>query len=161
MLGYGVDNTARSIRILAFVGSVVTCTCVAFAGVAVWTALHTRAWVQASTDAQGQVIALSPVVDQEGGQTNYAPIFRFTARDGQMYTITSNTSSNPPAFQVGERVSVLYQSDQPQHARINRFLQLWLLPLVFAILAFVECFVIAVIFSTIRKYRKRLRLTAA
>ncbi|KPI10207.1 Protein of unknown function DUF3592 [Actinobacteria bacterium OK074] len=59
------------------------------------------------------------------------PVVEFTAADGTSTTFRDSTGSNPPAYERGERVEVLYRADSPEDARINGFLSLWLLPLVF------------------------------
>ncbi len=42
----------------------------------------------------------------------YRPVFEFEY-DGQHYNIQSNTSSNPPAFEVGENVDLKINPDDP------------------------------------------------
>ncbi|PLW72377.1 DUF3592 domain-containing protein [Streptomyces sp. SCUT-3] len=59
------------------------------------------------------------------------PVVEFTSADGTHRTFRSSTGSNPPAYEKGERVEVLYRADSPEDARIDGFLSLWLLPMVF------------------------------
>ncbi|QTD96091.1 DUF3592 domain-containing protein [Streptomyces cyanogenus] len=59
------------------------------------------------------------------------PVVEFTAADGTRRTFRSSTGSNPPGYERGERVEVLYRADSPEDARINGFASLWLLPLIF------------------------------
>ncbi|WP_307787212.1 MULTISPECIES: DUF3592 domain-containing protein [Streptomyces] len=59
------------------------------------------------------------------------PVVEFTAEDGTRRTFRSSTGSNPPSYEKGDRVEVLYRADSPEDARINGFASLWLLPLVF------------------------------
>ncbi|MFJ4526665.1 DUF3592 domain-containing protein [Streptomyces sp. NPDC088810] len=59
------------------------------------------------------------------------PVVEFTAADGTRRTFRDSTGSNPPAYERGERVEVLYRADSPEDARINGFASLWLLPLIF------------------------------
>ncbi|MFJ8949087.1 DUF3592 domain-containing protein [Streptomyces sp. NPDC102340] len=59
------------------------------------------------------------------------PVVEFAAADGTPYTFRSSTGSNPPSYEEGERVEVLYRADDPEDAQINGFLSLWLLPLIF------------------------------
>ncbi len=65
-----------------------------------------------------------------GGSMAY-PVVAFTSADGTTRTFTGSTGSNPPSYDLGERVEVLYRADSPEDARINGFLSLWLLPLIF------------------------------
>ncbi|MGW7519960.1 DUF3592 domain-containing protein [Streptomyces sp. NPDC054796] len=59
------------------------------------------------------------------------PVVEFTSADGTPRTFHSSTGSNPPSYERGERVEVLYRADAPEDARINGFASLWLLPLIF------------------------------
>lgn len=61
----------------------------------------------------------------------YAPVVEFThPESGETIRFTSSSSSNPPAFDEGEDVTVLYAPDNPDDARIDSFTDLWLLPLI-------------------------------
>ncbi|MEU6594486.1 DUF3592 domain-containing protein [Streptomyces sp. NPDC046881] len=94
------------------------------------------------TDAErvrGTVVALEWRDDHSGvshrkrahdGPVAY-PVVEFTAADGTRQTFRDSTGSNPPAYERGERVEVLYRADSPEDARINGFASLWLLPLIF------------------------------
>ncbi|AZQ35670.1 DUF3592 domain-containing protein [Streptomyces cyaneochromogenes] len=59
------------------------------------------------------------------------PVVEYTSAQGTPRTFRSSTGSNPPSYEVGERVEVLYRADSPDDARINGFASLWLLPLIF------------------------------
>ncbi|MFJ3638338.1 DUF3592 domain-containing protein [Streptomyces sp. NPDC090108] len=59
------------------------------------------------------------------------PVVAFTAADGVRRTFTGSVGSKPPAYDEGERVEVLYRPGSPEDARIDSFVSLWLLPLVF------------------------------
>ncbi|MBK3580583.1 DUF3592 domain-containing protein [Streptomyces sp. MBT65] len=59
------------------------------------------------------------------------PVVEFTPAGGASRTFRDSTGSNPPAYEAGDRVEVLYHADSPEDARLDGFLSLWLLPLVF------------------------------
>nr|WP_328907617.1 DUF3592 domain-containing protein [Streptomyces sp. NBC_00234] len=59
------------------------------------------------------------------------PVVEFTSADGTPRTFRSSTGSNPPSYEEGERVEVLYRANSPEDARIKGFASLWLLPLIF------------------------------
>ena len=89
--------------------------------------------------AQGRVVALE-WRDDVGGSSRRTrdndqpaayPVVEFTSADGTPRTFRGSTGSNPPSYEKGERVEVLYRADSPEDARINGFASLWLLPLVF------------------------------
>ncbi len=66
------------------------------------------------------------------GTMSYYPIIRFQAGSGQQITFEDSTGSRPAAYEVGATVSVFYDPRDPQKARIERFLSLWLLPTLLA-----------------------------
>ncbi|MFI0821054.1 DUF3592 domain-containing protein [Streptomyces sp. NPDC021098] len=89
--------------------------------------------------ARGTVVALEWRDDHDStsrrrsssnGPAAY-PVVEFTSADGTPRTFRSSMGSNPPSYERGERVEVLYQADSPDDARINGFASLWLLPLIF------------------------------
>ncbi|MFE6161201.1 DUF3592 domain-containing protein [Streptomyces sp. NPDC056486] len=63
------------------------------------------------------------------GPTAY-PVVEFTSADGTPRTFRSSAGSNPPSYERGEQVEVLYLADSPDDARINGFTSLWLLPVI-------------------------------
>ncbi|MFD5737851.1 DUF3592 domain-containing protein [Streptomyces sioyaensis] len=82
---------------------------------------------------RGSVVALEWREDDHGeDRTPVAyPVVEFTSADGMPRQFQSSTGSNPPSYEKGERVEVLYRADSPKDARINGFASLWLLPLIF------------------------------
>ncbi|MEU0068894.1 DUF3592 domain-containing protein [Streptomyces sp. NPDC006332] len=60
------------------------------------------------------------------------PVVEFTPADGTRQTFRNEAGSNPPSYEEGERVEVLYRADSPGDARINGFASLWLMPLIFS-----------------------------
>ncbi|WP_234329857.1 DUF3592 domain-containing protein [Streptomyces viridochromogenes] len=89
--------------------------------------------------AQGTVVALEWRTDGSGASRRTRgndkpaayPVVEFTSADGTPRTFRGSTGSNPPSYDEGERVEVLYRADSPEDARINGFASLWLLPLIF------------------------------
>ncbi|MGW5868593.1 DUF3592 domain-containing protein [Streptomyces sp. NPDC055239] len=70
------------------------------------------------------------------GPTAY-PVVEFTPADGTPRTFRGSAGSNPPSYDRGEQVEVLYLADSPEDARINGFASLWLLPVVLGGIGFV------------------------
>lgn len=97
-----------------------------------------RARIARSIAAEGVVIELIPrrvrgefirVKTADGIKLEqkylYRPVVRFRTRDGRTIRFVSNIAMRPAPYQVGDRVSVLYEADHPKQAQINRFLNLW------------------------------------
>lgn len=58
----------------------------------------------------------------------------WTDADGVRRRITGSVSSSPPAFSVGERVTVRYVPGRPDEARIDSFLETWFVSLILGLL---------------------------
>ncbi|RVU28008.1 DUF3592 domain-containing protein [Streptomyces antnestii] len=60
------------------------------------------------------------------------PVVTFTPAGGPERTFRSTSGSNPPSYDRGEWVEVLYRADSPQDAKIDGFASLWLGPVIFS-----------------------------
>ena len=89
---------------------------------------------KAAVEAQGAVVELREGSGGAHSGTVYYPVIRFADQGGQERTLYSRTGSYPPAYAVGDRVSVLYDPAAPNEAKVNSFTGLWLLPLILGIL---------------------------
>ena len=66
---------------------------------------------------EGQVIHLEKRCNDDG--CTYRPVVEFNAQNGQNFTYTSSSSTNPPAYDVGEAVTIYYIQENPHEARIK------------------------------------------
>lgn len=89
---------------------------------------NTLSTISKSTKTTGEVIGLV-------GSDTKKSVIRFSTPDGGVYTLESSVSSNPPQHRVGDKVSVLYQTDNPGDAKLNSFLDLWFASIITGILA--------------------------
>ena len=80
---------------------------------------------------QGTVVDLIP--KRSDNSTTYAPVVSFKTKKGEEITYTSSVSSNPPSYNEGETVEILYDPSDPKDASINGFASLWLGPLILGI----------------------------
>ena len=67
--------------------------------------------------AQGEVTGFISDCDDEG--CSHSPRVRFKTQNGQTISFTSTYSSSPPAYDVGEMVTVIYAVDNPEKAIIK------------------------------------------
>jgi hypothetical protein len=61
----------------------------------------------------------------------YYPVVMFTANDGKRRSVQLSEGSFPPAYEVGDEVTVLYEPEHPLDARIKSFgssALMWVLP---------------------------------
>ena len=92
--------------------------------------IRTRVFIGKAQEVKGMVIQMvySRTSSSSGSGGGYAPVYQFRTIDGQTITIHDSLSSNPPGFQVGQEIDVLYESGNPQKARINKWMNLYFMP---------------------------------
>ncbi len=73
--------------------------------------------------AQGTVVELQRV--QSNSMTTYKPVVSFRTETGAQIRFTSSFASNPPIYDRGEKVSVLYPESDPEQAKVKSFISLW------------------------------------
>lgn len=76
----------------------------------------------------GIVTSLDEQSDTNSGCCTYVPIVEFEV-GGSAYSLRGDTASNPPQFEVGEQVPVLYDPLDPNTAQINKWSQRWIFPI--------------------------------
>jgi hypothetical protein len=67
------------------------------------------------------------IVDFSGDDTD-APVVEYVTPDGETRRKTGDISSNPRAGEIGDRVPVLINPDDPKTVRLGTPLELWFLP---------------------------------
>jgi hypothetical protein len=113
----GILKLLRAVRYFLLVIGIIVL------GIALRSGWRTTAFLKSSLATNGTVVEMRDVYDSDGS-VMFAPVFRFTA-NGTSETVTSNTSSNPASFAVGDQVRVRYLPSEPAKARIDSWMQLW------------------------------------
>ena len=101
----------------------------AFLAVGVGFFVHTWQFIDRAQQASGVVTELV----RSGGKRssfNYQPRIRFEASAGEVIDFVSSPGSSPPAFRVGESVTVYFEPANPGDARLKGFRELWGLTLI-------------------------------
>jgi Protein of unknown function (DUF3592) len=81
--------------------------------------------------ATGTIVGFALRDDRERSS---GPIVEFRTPDGEPVTFISSNSS-APGDEQGDKVAVRYLADDPEVARIDRFFDFWLLPVIFAVVS--------------------------
>lgn len=90
-------------------------------------------FIYSAARTQGTIVALKQFRARSSRKQSFAPVFRFTADDGQAYIVASNMFNKTPGFAVGEQVTVLYEKGHPEHAKVDSFYQLWIPEIVLSV----------------------------
>ncbi len=83
-------------------------------------------------EAPGRVVALEERSDSDG--SSYAPEVEFTTEDGEAIRFVDSLGSNPPSYEPGDDVRVLYPNGNPRDATIRSFGSLWFVAIVTGVL---------------------------
>ena len=102
------------------------------------TYLDTRHFISHAQRTSGTVVEMREKTDGANDIIDYAIIFRFQDASGLPHTVSSAVFASVHA---GDSITVLYPSDDPQNARIDRFWQVWRLPILYGIGGSIELFV--------------------
>lgn len=86
--------------------------------------VRTRIFLGKAQEVQGTVTQMVWSSSSDGGG-GYSPVYQFRTITGQMITVQDSLSSSPPMFQVGQTIDVLYDPENPQDARIKKWMNLY------------------------------------
>jgi hypothetical protein len=98
--------------------------------------IRTRMFISRAQEVKGTVIHMVYRHSSEGGG-GYSPVYQFRAINGQMVEIQDSLSSNPPMFHEGQVIDVLYDPENPQKARIKKWMNLYFVPILLGGLGFI------------------------
>jgi hypothetical protein len=122
-----------------------------------------RAFVDAAGRAEGTVIGLveSESTDSDGRRhRTYHPAVEFRLPSGEVRRFTSDAGASPPDHEIGERVTVLYEREDPEDARLPGTFALWgiaIIPAVFGAVLGVPGFAIVAVRAARKRREARLR----
>jgi len=106
---------------------------------------------------QGEVVELASSRGDRSGYM-YTPIIAFLA-DGKSYQFQHSASSNPPMYDIGEKVEVIYWPESPSKASLNTFWGFWGPPIFISIAAVVFTLVGGgLIYGMVARYNTRKNL---
>ncbi|MBI5508352.1 MAG: DUF3592 domain-containing protein [Deltaproteobacteria bacterium] len=95
-------------------------------------AWNTQSFRSAASRAGGVVVA-----GDGSHEASPRPVVRFSLPNGDEVQIVGDVRSTPPAYEVGEKVDVLYDPAAPRQARIDSILEMWFIPLLLGALGLV------------------------
>jgi len=92
--------------------------------VAVLLGIRVKKRLENTMHAEGEVIRF--IEQSEGrGRASKAPVIRFASGDGSFHVVNSGVFSCPPAFEIGDKVQVVYPADKPQEAEYVGLFAQW------------------------------------
>lgn len=87
--------------------------------------IRTRMFISKAQEVKGTVIRMVWSSGGSEGGGGYSPIYQFRTLEGRMIEVHDGLSSNPPMFREGQSIDVLYDPENPQKARIKKWMNLY------------------------------------
>ncbi len=109
-------------RTVARIGWLLLVVGIGLLGGAAYVASRTAAFLRSAEQVEGTVVALV-------GSDTYAPRVEYRLPSGETRTFTSGVRTSPPAYDVGERVTVSYDPQRPGAVRLHGTFSLWGFPI--------------------------------
>jgi len=97
----------------------------------------TKVFIKNAIKTDGAVISQTYSTGSNNSST-YTPTIEFKTREGSSIEFDSHMGSRS-AYSIGEIMEVLYLEDEPEKARVKRFLPLWGFPALFGIVGLFCC----------------------
>jgi hypothetical protein len=144
--------------------SIFTFTGLALLSIGVSLFIQEQNFLKKAHTATGKVIEMAISISSgsnSGKSVTYYSIVSFETKEGKPYTFSSSFSSNPPAYSVGEEVTVYYLPESPAKAEIKGFFSQWFAVIICSIMGLVFSSIgIGVWVSIVRKKKLRYWLQA-
>jgi Protein of unknown function (DUF3592) len=117
---------SRNCKMLLFIGLLFLLIglCVLISGII--SVFKVRRGLANSAKTKGKVIAFGIISGQCGNL--YCPQVAFQIPNGQTFRFQSEVGTQPPSYQVGQQVQVVYQTTNPNQAEIDSAMTLWFAP---------------------------------
>ena len=107
--------------------------------------LKVRRQLAGSAKATGKVVDFGRIQGKSGYL--YCPQVEFQIPNGQTIKFQSETGSQPPAYNVGQQVEVVYQTANPNKAEIDSMMALWFAPGCMSLMGLAFLFIGIVLFG--------------
>jgi Protein of unknown function (DUF3592) len=102
-----------------------------FIGIAFVVWMRTREFISKAQETKGIVVRMLSKSGSKGGII-YAPVYQFRTIDGRTIEVEESIYSKPPQFQEGQSVDILYDPQNPEKARVKKWMNLYFPTIVLA-----------------------------
>ncbi|MBY8975585.1 DUF3592 domain-containing protein [Rhodobacteraceae bacterium NNCM2] len=127
-----------------------------FAGIGGWQAYDVARFMEVAQPARGTVVSVD--VEHSDDGVSYTPTITYEDAAGAPQSGETHISSSGYDYPIGQQVDILYHPDWPGEVRINSFVSLYLLPMIFL---FVGLFLLVLVTIGVVKMRSGKATSAA
>ncbi len=118
------DPASMFLKLTRMIGLVFLWTAPLIFVLGVFFLIRTVIFLSQGSRADGTVVEMESQTPGGGGSSR--PVFTFVDQHGERHTVGSNLWRDPPAHEVGEAVSVIYDPNHRKSAKIDSFMTIWL-----------------------------------
>ncbi|MCH2021816.1 MAG: DUF3592 domain-containing protein [Saprospiraceae bacterium] len=102
-----------------------------FLGIGIWLYMSKMELLNKGLEAEGEIIELTLKSNKPHSAKMYFPVIAFKLENGNIHQKQMSFGSNPAAYDIGQKVSVLYYKDKPETAIINSTFWMYIFPWIF------------------------------
>lgn len=119
--GFGIPKSAKDWNRFA---KAMMWLCGAFIVLGLVFAVRTALFLRTAQPTTGTIVELIER-ESDDGDTLFAPVYTFVDTTGRTNRVISSSASYPPVGLVGDKISVLFDPENPSRAELDRFFDLW------------------------------------
>ncbi len=100
--------------------------------VGLYEAYRNTSEISSFVETEGLVVGNSYITTIEEGNAagSYLPEVEFSLPNGTKSRFTDKIGSVPPDYEIGSKVKIIYEPENPSNARINSWKRIWLAPVI-------------------------------
>jgi len=130
----------KAVRIIGIL--IILCSIVP-SGIAGYWYAKTDTFLAQAFKTEATVVDVEKSTSDDGAM--YYPVFSFSDKNGNRHRIHSKMGSYPPAYKIGDTVTIFYDPQIPEKTKLDSFVSLWLGPVILGVLGFIPVFIGALI----------------
>ena len=114
---------------MKIISTILLLTSIILLGLAAYFYTKQENFIETSIKTSGVVIGLEESTSSSSSSSSisYAPTVKYQDAEGNEYVFTSNISSSPPSYDVGEEVIIMYNPNNPSDAQIKSIFGQWII----------------------------------
>lgn len=145
MCGTDSKRVGGDVFMMIFIGLLFSLIGFGVLGSSISAVFKVRRRLAVSVKAMGNVFGFGKIMGRNGYL--YCPQVEFQISNGQIFKFQSEIGTQPPAYQIGQPVQIVYQRTNPHIAEIDSATALWLAPGCLSLMGLMFLFIGFVLFG--------------
>ena len=119
-------------NIFYFLSALILVIGIPFAVVSVFELKNTLNLLSNSHKTLGKIVGIEEERQRNRGSM-YSPVIKYKSVAGDEYVYSSTTKTGYTSYKIGQEIELIYDKNNPQNARANSFLDIWLLTIILGV----------------------------